>query len=131
LGVTRDASAEEIRRAYRAKAKAHHPDVGGSASSRAFELVKLAYEILKDPQRRQALDEPAISEPGQPHYHWSNIAGRPAQAERAKTARRGQSKGAEPWGFEEMYEAFFQTRIDQAAAARGVRPAPGRVADER
>jgi hypothetical protein len=45
LGVRSDASQNEIRDAYRAKSKKHHPDVGGDEW--AFRMVARAYEILK------------------------------------------------------------------------------------
>jgi hypothetical protein len=54
LGVERDASPEEIRSAYRALAKAMHPDAGGTAG--AFRLLREAYDTLADPGLREAYD---------------------------------------------------------------------------
>ena len=54
LGVPRDASAAEIRSAYRALAKAMHPDTGGTAG--AFRLLREAYDTLADPGRRADYD---------------------------------------------------------------------------
>jgi hypothetical protein len=54
LGVSRDASPDQIRSAYRALAKAMHPDAGGTAG--AFRLLQEAYETLTDPERRQDYD---------------------------------------------------------------------------
>lgn len=54
LGVSRDATPDEIRSAYRALAKAMHPDAGGTAG--AFRLLREAYETLTDPERRQDYD---------------------------------------------------------------------------
>lgn len=58
LGVRRDASSEEIKRAYRQRARELHPDANpGDAESEArFKEVALAYEVLSDPQRRQHYD---------------------------------------------------------------------------
>ena len=54
LGVARDASPDEIRSAYRALAKAMHPDAGGTAG--AFRLLREAYDTLTDPDRRADYD---------------------------------------------------------------------------
>jgi molecular chaperone DnaJ len=54
LGVDRTASSEEIKRAYRRKARELHPDAGGDED--AFKEVTRAYEILSDPDRRRRYD---------------------------------------------------------------------------
>jgi curved DNA-binding protein CbpA len=54
LGVAEDATADEIKRAYRAKAKTTHPDTGAEQSE--FEPVVRAYEVLRNPERRQLYD---------------------------------------------------------------------------
>lgn len=54
LGVPRDATSSEIRSAYRALAKAMHPDTGGTAG--AFRLLREAYDTLADPERRADYD---------------------------------------------------------------------------
>ena len=57
LGVRRQASPEEIARAYRRAARATHPDGGGSgAGSEPFQTVSDAYEVLRDPGRRAGYD---------------------------------------------------------------------------
>jgi curved DNA-binding protein CbpA len=57
LGVSRDASADEIAAAYRAGVRLHHPDVSVAADAEAT-MVKLneAFAVLRDPQRRDAYD---------------------------------------------------------------------------
>ncbi|MFP4329086.1 MAG: DnaJ domain-containing protein [Alkalispirochaetaceae bacterium] len=56
LGVPRNADGETIRKAYRKKAKQHHPDAGTGADPAAFQAAQAAYEELKDPDRRRAYD---------------------------------------------------------------------------
>jgi curved DNA-binding protein CbpA len=56
LGVTRQASGEEIARAYKRAARASHPDGVGAGSAERFRTVSDAYEVLRDPERRAAYD---------------------------------------------------------------------------
>lgn len=55
LGVSKDASADEIKKAFRKAAIAHHPDRGGDEAK--FKEVNEAYEVLKDPTKKQRYDQ--------------------------------------------------------------------------
>ena len=59
LGVPRDASAAEIRRAYRKHALLNHPDKnpGDAAAASRFLRVAMAFEVLGDKNRRERYDE--------------------------------------------------------------------------
>jgi molecular chaperone DnaJ len=59
LGVSRTASADEIRKTYRKLARKHHPDVnpGNKAAEDRFKEISGAYDVLSDPAKRKLYDE--------------------------------------------------------------------------
>jgi len=58
MGVKRDASQDEIKRAYRKLARKYHPDVSKEKDAEnRFKEVGEAYEVLKDPEKRAAYDQ--------------------------------------------------------------------------
>lgn len=54
LGVRKNATQEEIKKAYRSLANKHHPDKGGDQAK--FKDISVAYDTLSDPQKRQEYD---------------------------------------------------------------------------
>ena len=80
LGVSRDASPEEIRKAYHKLAHRYHPDKGGD--EKKFKEIAEAYQVLSNKEKRTQYDrfgqtfEGAGSQPGfDPGVFWSNIRG--------------------------------------------------------
>jgi molecular chaperone DnaJ len=93
LGVARNATDDEIKRAYRALARQYHPDQNPddpNAESR-FKEVSLAYEVLKDPERRRRFD--VFGEEG-------------ARASAGGRGPSGPGPG-EAFGFGDIFDAFF------------------------
>src|SRR6202162_3800128 len=58
LGVAKGAGPDELKKAYRKLAMAHHPDrnPGDKASEQKFKDISEAYDVLKDDQKRAAYD---------------------------------------------------------------------------
>ena len=66
MGVARDASADDIKRAYRRLARKYHPDVSKEKDAEArFKEVGEAYEVLRDPEKRAAYDALGARKPGE------------------------------------------------------------------
>lgn len=66
LGVQKTATEAELRKAYRALAKKHHPDlnVGNAAAAERFKEIASAYDILGDAEKRKRYDAGEIDESG-------------------------------------------------------------------
>lgn len=93
LGLPRDASEAEIKKAYRRLARDHHPDANpdDSGAEERFKELTEAYEVLSNPESRRAYDT---------YGH---------QIPRAGAGTRG---AADPFGgFQDIFETFFGDRF--------------------
>jgi curved DNA-binding protein len=120
LGVPRDASADDIKRAYRKLARKYHPDVSKEPEAeRRFKEVAEAYEALKDPERRAAYDAVGQRWSGrgadQPPPNWD------AGFEFSEHAMAGDAGD-----FSEFFETLFGGR---ARAGRRAAASPSRGED--
>ena len=77
LGVGKTATPEEIRSAFRKKAREHHPDVAKDKAKGAemFKEVNEAYEVLSDPAKRAKYDQMGPEVPGGGGFAWPGQAG--------------------------------------------------------
>ena len=100
LGIGRDASQEDVKRAYRRLARKYHPDVSKEADAEArFKEVGEAYEVLKDPEKRAAYDRF-----GKDWKHGQEFRPPPGW-ERQFNFRSDGFSGAS--GFSDFFEALF------------------------
>ncbi|MDD3480880.1 MAG: molecular chaperone DnaJ [Patescibacteria group bacterium] len=80
LGVSKSASTDEIKKAYRKLAQKYHPDKGGSADDeKKFKEMNEAYKILSDPEKRKQYDQFGHAAPGAGQgapggFNWSDFA---------------------------------------------------------
>jgi curved DNA-binding protein len=79
LGVSRGASPEEIKKAYRRLAKQHHPDrnPNDKSAEQRFKEVQAAYEVLGDAQRRAQYDQFGAGGPTPAYQTWTTGPGGP------------------------------------------------------
>jgi len=107
LGVATDASADDIRKAYRKLAKQHHPDLnpGNDAAERRFKDVSAANELLSDPDKRARFDRGEIDETGaeRPPQHFYR-----GFAEGAEGARYQPQDAVHEADLEDLFANFFQ-----------------------
>ncbi len=70
LGVAKDASPQDIKKAFRVKARECHPDVAGNdpGKAEAFKRLREAYEVLSDPAARSRYDRRGQPRTGGPFY---------------------------------------------------------------
>ncbi|RLC33853.1 MAG: J domain-containing protein [Deltaproteobacteria bacterium] len=125
LGVSRDATKDELQRAYRKLARKFHPDLNKEAGSEEkFKEINEAYEVLKDPAKREKYDQF-----GSNWQQGDNFQPPPGWQHRSDF-NRGQQGPEETffWGsdggeYSDFFEALFGGRFQEnVQGASGGRP---------
>ena len=95
LGVSREASADEIKKAFRKLARKHHPDVATDKKNAEakFKEINEAHEVLSDPEKRKKYDQLGMD--------WQN----PHAGRQARGAAQDFNFGGT--GFSDFFEQFF------------------------
>jgi curved DNA-binding protein CbpA len=125
LGVPRDASPPDIRRAYRRVARRHHPDLNREPRApERFAAAARAYEVLSDPAARACYDERLLPRPDLIRRSSSPSRWRPSSS---PGGRRGL---LELTAMEAAYVARLPLTLTDGSGGRIVVPAGTRDGDE-
>jgi DnaJ-class molecular chaperone len=130
LGVSKTASAKDIKSAFRKLAKKHHPDQNPDdpKAKDRFSAVNQAYEIVGDEKNRAAFDRGEIGPDGKPLFHgFEGAGGDPFAGFRrqgpggARYEFRTSTGGGDPFGGDgsDIFSEIFGQAFGQQAGARG------------
>lgn len=120
MGLSRDASQEDIKRAYRKLARKHHPDVSKEPNAEErFKELGEAYEVLKDPEKRAAYDRIAAG-----RQHGERFTPPPDWAFDFEFGGGGFT-GRDATGFSDFFDSLFgRATRGRKREARGGRAGP-------
>ncbi|MBE0414005.1 MAG: DnaJ domain-containing protein [Yoonia sp.] len=115
LGVARDASSDDIKRAYRKLARKYHPDVNTGADTAArFQAIGHAHDVLRDPEKRAAYDKFGPE--------WETLKQQQQQEQTRWTGGYGfapeDMSQADAGIFEDYFSAFRQDPFGRRASTR-------------
>jgi len=114
LGISRNATQDEVKKAYRKLARQYHPDISKESGAEAkFKEIGEAYEVLKDPEKRKAYDQLGRYQPGQefrPPPAWEESFG--------PGTRYYEFSGGDLGGFSDFFFGLFGGGAGRQASAR-------------
>ncbi|MDF3853179.1 DnaJ C-terminal domain-containing protein [Paracoccus sp. P2] len=125
LGLGKNASQDDIKRAYRRIAKTDHPDLNPDpAAHERFKAASTAYDLLKDPEQRARFDRGEIDAQGQE---------RPQRHYYREYAEQGDNPYRQPHGFDDLSDVFSDLFGGRAGGGRrgGARSFDMRGPDQR
>ncbi|MCW2247148.1 DnaJ-class molecular chaperone [Azospirillum fermentarium] len=115
LGVARNASADDIKKAYRKLAKQYHPDQGGGGNEERFKEVSAAYSLLSDTDKRARFDRGEIDAAGSERHAGG---GRWSSSTRGRAGGTG-GGGDDAFGDDFWFSDLFGARKRGGAAGAG------------
>jgi len=112
LGVERNASDTDIKKAYRKLARKYHPDVnpGNAKAEDKFKQINEAYQVLSDAEKHRKYDQL-----GQSYQQWQNMGGQPGGFDWSQWANRAPGGGMRyeftdtDFGRDDIFSDFFRT----------------------
>jgi curved DNA-binding protein len=121
LGVSRNATDEEIKKAYRKLARKHHPDAGGDEAK--FKEINEAYEVLSDKKKRQVYDQFGSAGGRMPGGYSTGganpFAGMGSWADILESIRHGEGAFGTSWDIGDILSGFGMSGAGQAQGFGG------------
>jgi DnaJ-class molecular chaperone len=130
LGLSKNATADEIKKAYRKIARTEHPDLnpGDAAAEVRFKSAGQAYDLLKDTEQRRRFDAGEIDASGTekaPRGYYRDEAQRPANPYAQGRSRATGNPFGEGFEADDFFANFARSRAGAGSGSRSNRGEPG------